>query len=292
VDETNLYSFINMQWDIGDFLIEPSLRFDYFQFNYLDELDPLYNPESKDKFIFSPKINTIYNVNNTVQLFLKGGIGFHSNDSRTILEDDNIPVLPAAYGVDLGTILKPTKRMIANIALWYLYLEQEFVYVGDEGVVEPSGRTRRLGVDVGLRYQFNDWIFGRADANYAFARSIDEEDGENLIPLAPIITSTIGLDFKKEKFNASIQFRYLGDRPANEDNSIVAKGYAITDLSANYNFKHVTLGFAVENLFNQQWNETQFATESRLFNELESVEEIHFTPGTPFQIRGVIKYVF
>ena len=182
--------------------------------------------------------------------------------------------------------------MIANIALWYLYLEQEFVYVGDEGVVEPSGRTRRLGVDLGLRYQFNDWIFGRADANYAFVRSMDEEAGENLIPLAPIITSTVGLDFKREKFNASIQFRYLGDRPANEDNSIVAKGYAITDMSANYSFKHVKLGFAIENLFNQQWNETQFATESRLFNELESVEEIHFTPGTPFQIKGILKYEF
>jgi hypothetical protein len=27
---------------------------------------------------------------------------------------------------------------------------------------------------------------------------------------------------------------------------------------------------------------TQFATESRFQNEPESVEEIHFTPGTPF----------
>jgi hypothetical protein len=39
---------------------------------------------------------------------------------------------------------------------------------------------------------------------------------------------------------------------------------------------------SVENLLNTKWNETQFATESRLKEESNSVEEIHFTPGTPF----------
>ena len=48
----------------------------------------------------------------------------------------------------------------------------------------------------------------------------------------------------------------------------------------------------VENLFNTEWNETQFATESRLQNEPEPVEEIHFTPGTPFFLKGVLTYTF
>jgi hypothetical protein len=45
-------------------------------------------------------------------------------------------------------------------------------------------------------------------------------------------------------------------------------------------------------MFNLEWNETQFATESRLQNEAQSVEEIHFTPGTPFFIKGSISYRF
>ena len=32
-------------------------------------------------------------------------------------------------------------------------VDQEFVYVGDEGIIEPSGRTERKGIDLGLRYQ-------------------------------------------------------------------------------------------------------------------------------------------
>ena len=57
-------------------------------------------------------------------------------------------------------------------------------------------------------------------------------------------------------------------------------------------WKKLDFGVSIENLFNVEWNETQFATESRLFDEHESVEEIHFTPGTPFFIKGSIQYLF
>ena len=54
----------------------------------------------------------------------------------------------------------------------------------------------------------------------------------------------------------------------------------------------MNFGIAVENLFNSAWNETQFATESRLKNETQSVEEIHFTPGTPFFLKGMVTVKF
>ena len=66
----------------------------------------------------------------------------------------------------------------------------------------------------------------------------------------------------------------------------------ITDFNVNYKLKNITLGLAIENLFDVEWNETQFATESRLQNEAQSVEEIHFTPGTPFFLKGTVSYRF
>ena len=64
-------------------------------------------------------------------------------------------------------------------------------------------------------------------------------------------------------------------------------------MNLNYNFsKNWTLGIIVENLFDVEWNETQFATETRLFDELESVEEITFTPGAPFFLRGRLSITF
>uniref|UniRef100_UPI001BA9335E hypothetical protein n=1 Tax=Pseudomonas aeruginosa TaxID=287 RepID=UPI001BA9335E len=79
---------------------------------------------------------------------------------------------------------------------------------------------------------------------------------------------------------------------ANEDDSIVAEGYFVTDCNVNYQWKNWTYSIIIENLFNTEWNETQFATESRLYNEPEPVDEIHFTPGTPFYIRGKIALTF
>jgi outer membrane receptor protein involved in Fe transport len=63
-----------------------------------------------------------------------------------------------------------------------------------------------------------------------------------------------------------LRYRYLKSRPANEDNSI-AKGYA-TDFNINYEYQSVTFGVSIENLLNTKWNETQFATESRLKKSL------------------------
>ena len=201
--------------------------------------------------------------------------------------------LPAAYGADLGVIWKPARQLFVNASLWYLFLEQEFVYVGDEGVVEPSGRSQRFGMDLSLRYQPKPWLFLYTDLNYAFARSIDEAEGADYIPLAPDLTATGGLTVRHPSgFAGGFQFRYLGDRPANEDNSIVADGYFITDVNLDYAFKRFNLGVAVENVFNTAWKETQFATESRLSNEVFSVEEIHFTPGTPFFLKARVEYNF
>ncbi|CAM4168551.1 TonB-dependent receptor [Flavobacterium weaverense] len=293
IDESNMFSYVNSEFNFGKLMINPAIRLDYFKFNYQDKLNVNYTNESESKVKFSPKLNFIYSENNNLQFFVKSGIGFHSNDARVVVANNGKEILPTAIGTDIGTIWKPFPRLIVNSALWYLYLEQEFVYVGDAGIVEPSGKSKRMGAELGLRYQLNDWLYFDADANYTYARSIDEPKGENYIPLSPDFTTTGGLSFQKiNGFSGGIRYRYLKNRPANEDNSIVAKGYFISDLNVNYQYKNINFGVAVENIFNTEWNETQFATESRLQNEPNSVEEIHFTPGTPFFMKGKITYTF
>ena len=293
IDETNIYSFINGEYKTGNWTFNPSVRLDYFKFDYENKLSETYDNKSESKAIVSPKLNTIYSVNRNWQMFLKTGLGFHSNDARVVTANEGREVLPKAYGVDLGTIIKPTDKMVINATLWGLLLDQEFVYVGDAGIVEPSGKTRRLGVEVGGRYQILDWLYLYSDVNYTYARSTEEPDGEDYIPLAPDFTAVGGLSISDlGNFSGNLNYRYLGDRAANEDNSIVAEGYFVTDLNLNYSIKNWTVGVIVENLLDTQWNETQFATESRLFNETASVEEIHFTPGTPFYLRGKVSVRF
>lgn len=294
INETNASAFVGAQWFLDKLLIDTGVRFERFKFNYKDALAATYDTQSQTANALLPKLNFNYTVNDRVKLYLKNGVGLHSNDTRVVLNNEADKILPKSYGSDLGTIWKASDRLVFDTALWYLYLEQEFVYVGDAGIVEPSGETERYGFDVGLKYQLSDYLFLNSNLNYAHARAINEPSGSDFIPLAPEFTSTGGITLKDyNRFNAGLRYRYIGDRAANEDNSIVAEGYFVVDFNVNYDLtNHLRLGLAVQNLLDVEWNETQFATESRLASETQSVEEIHFTPGTPFFIRGSLQYRF
>ena len=285
IKETNLYAFMQQQLNTGKWLFDAGVRVDYFNFSYLDKLNAVQQP-SQQKAIVSPKLNIQYTINKQVQLFVKAGKGFHSNDARVVVANDGKDILPAAYGTDFGVILKPTENILINIAAWYLYLDQEFVYVGDAGVVEPSGKSKRQGIDVTTRFQFTKNLFANANFNFTKPRAVGEPKGANYIPLAPTFTSVGGVYYKAQKgLNGGINYRYIKNRPANEDNSVVAKGYFLLDAAVNYTRPKYEIGLAFENIFNIKWNEAQFATESRLRNEPAPVTELHYTPGTTFFAR-------
>ena len=292
-DELNLFTYFDLTYKIKKWTIIPGLRLDYFKFDYVNLLTETYDSQSENKAFVGPKLNILYAASPKLQMFAKSGIGFHSNDTRVVTANNGKEILPLAYGVDLGAIYRPMDKLVLNATIWTLFLDQEFVYVGDAAIVEPSGKTKRLGADLGIRYQLADWLYFNGDVNYTHARSTEEPKGEDYIPLAPDLTSSAGLSFNNiHDLSGSINYRFVKDRPANEDNSIVAEGYFVTDMNVNYAIKNWTIGIIIENLFNTAWNETQFATESRLFNEVAPVEEIHFTPGTPFYVRGKISVRF
>jgi len=293
INETNLAAYVNAEFEIGNFLVQSGVRVDHFRFGYINKLSPTYSSLSNNDAALSPKLNILYNYNPNLQFYLKTGKGFHSNDSRVVLNQSVRKNLPAAYGTDVGFIWKAHKNFFINVAAWQLYLEQEFVYVGDAGIVEPSGETSRKGIDLSMRYQPKPWLFMSADINYAHARALETDEGANYIPLAPEITALANLQLLHPSgWFGGLRVRHMGNRSANEDNTLVAKGYTVTDGNAGYNFGKLECGINIKNVFNVAWNETQFATESRLKNEPLAVEEIHFTPGTPFNASAYVSFKF
>lgn len=167
------------------------------------------------------------------------------------------------------------------------------VYVGDEAVVEPSGKTRRLGADLSLRYQATPWLYVDGDINYAYARAVGEPKGEDYIPLVPSLTSIGGVAVQLPwGISANLRYSYMNTKPATEDNTVQAKGYFVNDLLLNYASGKWNFLIQAQNLFNTKWNDAQFETETRLRNEREPVSEMHFTPGTPFMIKAGLSYKF
>jgi len=274
INQNNTSLYLDETLQSGKWLFNAGARLDYFNFNYHDT--------TKNDAVISPKINIQYTANDQVQFYLKTGKGFHSNNAITVIGNNNFETIPAAYGADLGLNWKPIPHLYINTALWYLYLQQEFVY-DDDGNIVPGGKTKRYGVDFSARYQLTDWLFADLNVNLAHPRLADSAKNTGYLALAPTFTSTGGLDFKfKNGINGGLSYRYLHSRPGNNTGTLTADGYYVTDLKINYTQKRYEVGLTIENLFNTKWNEFEAEEVSQLKGESAPVDQMSFTPGTPF----------
>lgn len=286
INEMNVGAYWSQRFAVSNKTdITGALRADYFTNRYFDKL--AFAASATHAAFVSPKLNFNYRLNDKVQLYLYNGRGFHSNDTRVAVAQNGKKVLPPTYGTDLGGVFKAGKKLVLQSAVWYLWLSQEFVYVGDEAVVEAGGKTSRYGFDLSVRYELTKNLYADADISLANPRAIGVSKTESYLPLAPRFTSVGGLTYRKATgWNGSLRYRYMANRPANETNTVIAKGYFVTDAAINYAAKKWEAGIAIQNLFNTRWKETQFDTESRLQNEAVPVSEIHFTAGIPFFARA------
>lgn len=312
--------------------IQAGLRWDYFTYNVDDRLEGDSTtglPHASgfvQQSIVSPKASLVVSPLSTIDVFANFGTGFHTNDARNnvvdrrvadldriyrrqglseqeiedrLLEQNFDPAhrmvntLPRAIGSELG--LRARIFPFLNVAAsgWLLDLDREFVYVGDGGFTELSGRSRRLGLDLEARLAINSWLSADADLNLSHGRLRDEPDGANYIPLAPRLTSTGGLTMlHPDGYEGSLRYVHVGNRPANEDGSVQAEGFTLFSLTAAYRYRMFKIHLIAENLFDVSWNEAQFDTESRLPGELVSVSELHLTPGNPRNLRLGVTYLF
>jgi outer membrane receptor protein involved in Fe transport len=278
------------------------------------------------KSVFSPKANLVISLTRNLDIFLNFGRGFHSNDARdvvigtkvaelsTVWEKEglsnseidnslarynfnpdmrNTGTLPKATAGEIGIRSKLYDKLHVSVSAWYLYLEKEFVYSGDGGTTELSDATRRAGVDLEARLAILSWLWADLDISAAKATIQNLPEGQNYVPLAPTLTATGGINIIRDKgLSGSIRFRHLNDRPANEDNSIVAPGHTLINASLAYIYNQFTFTLFGENLFNSEWNEAQFSTETRLKGETGSVTELCYTPGNPLNFQFGISYRF
>ncbi len=299
ISELSVSPYVSETFKFNEHLsINAGLRFDQFFYQYKNKLAsdttlPGTGTYNANANTVSPKLNIYYHANEALQFYLTTGKGYHSNDTRSAVINNAAFALPAAYSADIGSVFKPANNIIVNVAAWYIYLQQENVYSGDGGFVEFSGKTRRVGFDFSGRYEPVKSLYFDVDVNYAKGRAVGKPTGADYIPLAPVWTSSAGVTYtNKNGFNGSFRYRFVGDRSANESYSLTAKGYFITDAVLNYTKPKYEIGLVVNNVFNTRWKETQFDTETRLKGEAQSVDEVCFTPGTPFAFKASFTYFF
>jgi len=291
--QTQVGPYIEQEIIFPAIQIQGGLRVDYFNFNVTNHLDANGPSGNVQQILASPKLNIALPVGDEVTLFGNSGFGFHSNDARAVVAAKNDSVIPRAFGAEFGARIGKTNDILSgSISVWRLDLASEYIWNGDDGTTSALGRTRREGIDLEFRVAPLWCLSFGGDMTISHGWLRDAPEGQNYIPLAPNLTFTANALAHFENFSAALRMRMLDDRPANEDNSIRAKGYTIFDLSTSYRINQIELFANIENLFNVAWNEAQFDTDARLRGESAITSDLHFTAGTPRAVRMGIGYRF
>ncbi len=286
----------------GDLRLSPALRFlsglrvqrvDVRVEDRLEDLGVVGNRTSgaRAASLALPKLGVVLTPAPGWDLSAHYGRGFHSNDARgAVRGSGTVDLLTPALGYELGTRVEPWRGVSGYASAFLLDLDSEQVWVGDEGTTEPSGGTRRAGLELGARAKLGSWLFADADLTLTRAEYRDGPEARNPVPLAPTRTFTAGIGARHElgpytPFGA-VRVRALADRAAVEDGSLTAEGHTVLDASAGVRWKQIEAGLDVQNIIDARWREVSFATESQLAYEPAPVTGVHYTPGWPRTVLG------
>jgi outer membrane receptor protein involved in Fe transport len=280
-----------------DARVTPALRFvlglraDRIDVNVEDELEDTQTLGTKSSGatsdeLLSPKLMAVVTPLPALDLFAAYGRGFHSNDARgAVLKEGAATLITPALAYEVGARLVPLAGLRFQASAFLLDLDSEIVWSGDAGGTEPSGATRRYGLEIGARYQLGNVLFADADATFVNARYRENAGNGNAVALAPTRTFTAGVGARPSfgpftPFGA-VRVRSIADRPAVEDESFVAEGFTTFDLNLGARYGNVEAALDVQNVFDAAYREVNFANESRLAYEPAAVTGIHYTPGWP-----------
>ncbi|MBM4373465.1 MAG: TonB-dependent receptor [Deltaproteobacteria bacterium] len=277
--------------------VRAGVRVDRLDVSVTDRKTPT-GPESLEgsagDMLASPKLSVVLAPHTTTQLYLNYGRGFHSNDARgATRRTDPATLLVPATTYEVGARVRPWRPLVLTAAAYRIDLDSELVWSGDAGTTEPSEATRRIGLEMGGRLNLNRWLFADVDLTLNRAAFKGNAGNGGAVALAPTRTLSAGIG-ARAKFGTfgSLRVRHVGERPANEDGSLVAEGFTIVDAQVGHRYKAFEATVDVQNLLNSEWREVQFATTSRLANEAKPVDEVNFTPGWPITVRATLAAYF
>jgi outer membrane receptor protein involved in Fe transport len=261
------------------------------------------NAGTRTAGIVSPKASLAFAPSPATELYLSGGLGFHSNDARgtTITIDpitgepaDRVDPLVRSRGAEIGLRATPVAGWRSTLALWALNLDSELVFIGDGGATEPSAASRRRGVTWANFYRPIPQVAIDFDVSVARARFDDVPAGEDHLPGALERVVAGGITLSSAPFGpfGALRLRHFGSYPLVGDNSVRATATTLLNADAGYRLASgIRLQISVLNLLNARHADIQYYYASRLQGEpAGGVDDVHFHPVEPRRVRAVLAW--
>jgi outer membrane receptor protein involved in Fe transport len=251
----------------------------------------------------SPKAGVVLGPWAETEVYLQGGLGFHSNDARgTTLRVDPVtgsdtdvdgnPLRPAdplvrTYGAEVGVRTTWVRGWQSTLSYWWLDIDSELLFVGDAGTTEASRPSRRHGLEWANYYRFGgDWVVD-ADVSFSHAEFRDDDPAGDEIPGAVESVVAAGLGYLPERgVFGSVRLRYFGPRPLVEDNSFRSGETLLVGVQVGYRWNpRWVLTAEVFNLLNRRDHDIDYAYESRVTPSSAAETQLHYHPVEPVQVR-------
>jgi hypothetical protein len=228
--------------------------------------------------LLSPKASVIINpFDDRTDFYLNFGRGFHSTDARgttqtfstTEASDDlgyafaqRRPLLSPSTGAEVGVKTRAIDGLESALTLFWIKLQSENVFAGDEGNTVFGPPSRRIGFEFTNHYRPFSWLgfegnltmtdarflgFDRdqADLYYALLQPdalpwgtfYGNKSGNFLINAAPIIATAVLELGEPTGWFGALKYRYVGPRALTEDGFLKSPAIGTVNARIGYRWK-------------------------------------------------------
>ena len=217
IQELSLGVYLSATYALGERLrLMGGLRGDYFDFDVSAHNTGSFAGQKSDSQ-WSPKVGVAYALNDVVELYGNWGHGFHSNDSRGVVNQlDPVPGLSEGTGYEAG-LRTSLGEFKFTASYWWLDQDSELIFVGDSNSVEPKGGSEREGLELTAFWQLLPWLGIDGVFTTNEARFTDNPEGTH-VEGAVEESAQLGFSAVRDNWELSLRARYLGPYAMSADN--------------------------------------------------------------------------
>jgi hypothetical protein len=270
-------------------------RGDYFAASVNSMLQQA-NSGNTQAAIGSPKFTAVFGPFYKTELFLGAGMGYHSNDARSVTvtevpgdpttPEGAAPLLVRSKGAEIGVRTKAVPDLDSSVSLFILDQASELFFDGDTGDTTPGRPSQRTGIEITNDYRPVSWAHIDADLALSRARFLGYDSAQeeiyqslagypqsqignapgNYIYNAPWLVASAGVTLgEKTGWFGALRWRYISSRPLTEDGAFQSVPFSIFNGEVGYRFDN---GWRIQldglNLLNSRTDQATYAYGSLL----------------------------
>jgi iron complex outermembrane receptor protein len=280
VNATQIGSYVQLQWQVADFLVSAGGRIEYINYDYNNLLSDgsacasdvaacrFSRPadQAVDFTVFSPSLSILYSVNNQQSIYAKWSQGFRAPQATELFRLQNNQVITDLKEEKMDALELGWRLYSDNLSIdaaIFLQDKSNFIFQDSNRQNLSNGETSHNGAEVSAAYNFNDNVYVKGNLSYAKhkytnALTLARTDIKgNEIETAPEFMGSVQLGWNiNSSLLTELSLQRLGNYFLNPENTAEYAGHTLLDLNLRYAYsEQVVLSANIYNLLDADYAE-------------------------------------